>query len=88
MMRAAPHAQSRLRKLLASGGRPTWVVQWQTHRAFGLDPNGATERALKRNYTRVAKVCGQPLFLARGAQSRRAPAPPRDCAAASNRYLS
>ncbi len=75
MMRAAPHAQARLRRLLASGGRPTWVVQWQSHRAFGLDRSGATEQALKRNYRRVSTVCGQPVFLARGAGSRPAPLP-------------
>jgi hypothetical protein len=74
MMRSAPGAQARLRQLLASPRRPTWVIQWQSHHAFGLDRSGATGRLLTRRYRRVATVCGRPVWLARGARAR--PAPP------------
>jgi hypothetical protein len=73
MLRAAPHAIPRLRALLASSQRPTWVVEWQAPPAFGLDKGGATGRLIARHYTRVARVCGHPLLLARGARARPAP---------------
>jgi hypothetical protein len=73
MLRAAPHAIPRLRALLASSQRPTWVVEWQAPPAFGLDKGGATGQLLARHYTRVARVCGHPLLLARGARARPAP---------------
>jgi 4-amino-4-deoxy-L-arabinose transferase-like glycosyltransferase len=75
MMRAAPHAERTLRRVLASQARPTWIVEQQRTRAFRLDRNGATGRLLTRNYRRVTTLCGHPLFLARGAPAR--PPPPR-----------
>jgi hypothetical protein len=74
MMRAAPHAQARLRHLLASPARPTWVLQEQGTRAFRLDRDGVTKRLLTLHYRRFATVCGSRLLLARGAAAR--PAPP------------
>jgi hypothetical protein len=75
MVRAAPRAQVRLRRLLASPRRPTWVVQWQSHSAFGLDANGATRTLIRKHYRRVTTICGHPVLLARGSRAR--PAPPR-----------
>jgi hypothetical protein len=74
MMRAAPGARVRLRSLLASPDRPTWLVKTGSTGSFGLDKGGFTRRLLRLHYRRVATVCGTPLFLARGA--RAAPAPP------------
>jgi hypothetical protein len=76
MMESIPGAEKALRHALASAtGRPTWVVEWQSPHAFGLDPLGVTRRLLTRNYRRVATVCGHPLLLARGARAK--PPPPR-----------
>lgn len=74
MLRAAPHVQSRLRALLASPRRPTWVIAWQPFRSFGLDRSGATRRLVAANYRRVGRVCGHSVLLARGAQAK--PPPP------------
>jgi 4-amino-4-deoxy-L-arabinose transferase-like glycosyltransferase len=83
MMRSVPHVQDRLRRLLASPSRPTWVVDWQTTRGFGLDRTGATKRALARYYRPVTTVCGHPLLLARGAPSRHVSPAARRCLPAS-----
>jgi hypothetical protein len=77
MMRAVPGAQNRLRALLASSARPTWVVKADRTRAFGLDKNGATSRLLSAHYRRAGTVCGFTVLLARGATA--APAPPLAC---------
>lgn len=74
MMRAAPHAEAKLRSALASPRRPTWLVEWQHTKAFGLDRSGATKRLVATNYRRVATVCGHSLMLARGASARPIPA--------------
>jgi hypothetical protein len=79
MMRAAPGAETKLRHDLASPQRPTWLVQWQPTHAFGLDRNGATKRLVARDYQRVATLCGHPLYLARGATARPAPAGSEGC---------
>jgi hypothetical protein len=76
MLRAAPHAQQRLRSVLASPRRPTWIVRAEWPRAFGLDRSGATKRLLAQHYRAVANVCGTEVLLARGATVR--PAPPGD----------
>jgi hypothetical protein len=76
MVRAVPGAEARLRGLLASPARPTWIIRAQGARGFGLDRSGATRRLLREHYRLAAKVCGTQLLLARGAASR--PAPPGD----------
>jgi hypothetical protein len=81
MMRAAPDAQQRLRGLLASRGRPTWIVRAEWPGAFGLDRSGATRRLLAQHYRAVGNVCGIEVLLARGATAR--PAPPGDNCAQS-----
>jgi hypothetical protein len=83
MMRAAPHAQAKLRADLASPGRPTWLVQWQRTRAFGLDRSGRTKRLVARYYHRVTTLCGHKLYLARGAHARAAPVDLQTCDAPS-----
>ena len=73
MVRAVPGAESRLRSLLASPARPTWIIRAQGARSFGLDRSGATRRLLKEHYRQVATVCGTKLLLARGARALPAP---------------
>jgi len=65
MVRAKPGAIPRLRRLLASPARPTWVVEWQPPDEWGLDPRGATARLLARHYRRAATVHGHPVLHAR-----------------------
>jgi hypothetical protein len=79
MMRAAPHAQSQLRALLAGPARPTWVVAQDSPNAYGLDRSGKTRRLLHRFYHQVARICSVPVLLARGAQARPAPVGPSRC---------
>jgi hypothetical protein len=74
MMRAVPGAQGRLRSLLASPRRPTWVVKADDTRSFGLDASGATQRLLALHYRVAGTVCGERVLLERGA---RALPPPR-----------
>ena len=74
MVEAVPGAQDTLEDVLESPRRPTWVVEWQGDRAFGMDRSGVLRRLLTRDYRRVATVCGRPVLLARGARAR--PAPP------------
>ncbi len=66
MLRTIPGAERKLRVLLASPRRPTWVVGWEATTAYGLDPRGATARLLARHYRAVANVCGYPILLERG----------------------
>jgi hypothetical protein len=75
MMEAAPHAEARLRALLASPQRPTWVVKADSTHSFGLDRSGATKALLAKHYRRVTKVCGFPVLLERGAAAAPAPGP-------------
>jgi hypothetical protein len=83
MLRAAPRAEARLRALLASAGRPTWVVKVERPSAFGLDRSGATKRLLAQHYRSVGSVCGSQVLLARGAGAL--PPPPGDaCSAAGD----
>jgi putative flippase GtrA len=63
MMRAIPGAEARLRALLRSPERPTWILGWNSPNDYGLDSNGKTERLLVANYREVTKVCGYPVLL-------------------------
>jgi hypothetical protein len=65
MVRAEPGAIPRLRRLLASPRRPTWLVEWQSPDAWGLDPHGATARLLARHYRRAATIDGHKVLHAR-----------------------
>jgi 4-amino-4-deoxy-L-arabinose transferase-like glycosyltransferase len=85
MMRAAPGARDRLRRLLDSPGRPTWVLKVGSISAYGLDRDGTTKRLFALHYRRVDTVCGVPVFLARGAAALPPPAGPLDCGLASAR---
>lgn len=73
MIRAAPHAVPRLRRLLSSRERPTWIVVWQAPDSVGLDPSGLTARILARHYRHDATVCGHQILVARGARGRPGP---------------
>jgi hypothetical protein len=65
IVRATPDAPARLRHLLASPHRPTWVVGWQHARSWGLDPHHSTRRLLARWYRPVARVRGHVILHAR-----------------------
>jgi hypothetical protein len=67
MLRGVPGAEQRLRSLLASPARPTWIVRVEGPRGFGLDRAGITKRLLATHYRGVGRVCGSELLLARGA---------------------
>jgi hypothetical protein len=71
MDRAVPGAIPRLRRLLASPRRPTWIVEWQPPASWGLDRSGATRRELRDAYRRVATVAGKPVLLRRELLARR-----------------
>ena len=62
MDRALPGAIPRLDRLLASGGRPTWIVRWQRPSTWGLDPSGRTAALLHRGYRRFATVGGRAVY--------------------------
>jgi hypothetical protein len=79
MIRAVPSARDLLRRVLASGDRPTWILRTHRTNAFGLDATGATQRLLSRHYRRIATVCGTPLLLARSARALPAPRGPLVC---------
>jgi hypothetical protein len=68
MARAVPGAQERLRSLLSSPARPTWIVRPEGPRAFGLDGSGMTKRLLTAHYRSIGRVCGTRILLARGAR--------------------
>jgi hypothetical protein len=80
MMDSVPNAEHELRALLASPRRPTWVVEAQATTAFGLDRSGETARLLARHYRRVARPCGRPVLLERGAGVRPDPGLKEPCA--------
>jgi hypothetical protein len=79
MMEAAPHAETKLRRDLASPHRPTWLVEWQHTTAFGLDRSGLTRRLVARHYRVVANLCGHSVYIARGAAERAAPVDYQSC---------
>ena len=62
LVRAHPGATTRLRRLLESPRRPTWIVGWQRPSRWGLDPGGATARVLHAHYRVVAHVHGHPIY--------------------------
>jgi hypothetical protein len=74
MLQAIPHMGQKVRAMLASDRRPTWIIAWDSANSFGLGGNGATARLLKDHYRHVTNVCGQPILLARGARAK--PPPP------------
>src|SRR4051812_10421582 len=65
MVRAKPGARARLRRLLASPRRPTWLVEWQPPGEWALDPAGATQRLLAAHYRLATTVHGHPILRAR-----------------------
>ncbi len=62
LVRAHPGSVARLRGLLASPQRPTWIVGWQRPDHWGLDPGGATARAIRTHYRVVAHVHGHAIY--------------------------
>ena len=85
MMEAVPGAEARLRQLLGSSRRPTWVVRLSTTRSLGLDRSGATRRLLAQHYRTARRVCGATVLLDRGAAAR--PSPPSTGACGPRRSL-
>jgi 4-amino-4-deoxy-L-arabinose transferase-like glycosyltransferase len=66
MLRTIPGAQHRLRALLRSPARPTWVVAWESSTAYDLDGDGTTARLINRHYRPAGEVDGVPVLLERG----------------------
>lgn len=66
MLRTIPGAQHKLRSLLRSPQRPTWVVDWESADAYGLDRNDATADLIGQHYRPAGKVGGTPVLLERG----------------------
>jgi 4-amino-4-deoxy-L-arabinose transferase-like glycosyltransferase len=62
LIRAHPGAVPRLRQLLASPERPTWIVGWQRPSGWGLDPGGSTTALLRSHYRVVTHVHGHPIY--------------------------
>ncbi|MEA2293377.1 MAG: hypothetical protein QOE86_1016 [Solirubrobacteraceae bacterium] len=79
MMRAIPAAPGRLRALIASDRRPTWIIRQNRPGDYGLDARGRSKALLRRYYRPVARVCGTPILLARGSGARPAPRSARHC---------
>jgi dolichol-phosphate mannosyltransferase len=79
MMRVIPDAEARLRALLRSPRRPTWILGWNSPDDYELDANGKTERLLAVNYHEVTEVCGYPVLLRNGVRRVLEP-PPSACA--------
>jgi hypothetical protein len=57
---------TRLRGVMAGPSAPTWVVRWDSFRAFGLDQDRRLGRLVEKRYREVAAPCGRELFLLRG----------------------
>jgi 4-amino-4-deoxy-L-arabinose transferase-like glycosyltransferase len=74
MLQAIPHMGEKVRAMLRSAERPTWIIAWDRADSFGLGGGGATARLLHQHYRPVARVCGQPILLERGARAK--PPPP------------
>lgn len=66
MLRTFPDAQPRLRALLRSAHRPTWIAAWEPDGAYGLDADGLTARLVTEHYRLAGKVSGVPVLLERG----------------------
>jgi hypothetical protein len=63
MLRTIPNADEQLADLLASGRRPTWLVQWQPISAYGQYETAEIDEAIEQGYRRVATPCGHPVFV-------------------------
>jgi hypothetical protein len=81
MMRTVPGAEGRLRSLLASARRPTWIVQEGPTTRYGLDRSRLTAQFLRRYYRVAGRICGHRVLLARGAAARPAKPTPRGACA-------
>jgi hypothetical protein len=79
MMRAIPAAPGRLRALIGSDRRPTWIIRQNRPGDYGLDARGRSKALLRRYYRPVARVCGTPILLARGSGARPAPRSASHC---------
>jgi len=67
MLRAIPDAQRRLRSMLRSPNRPTWIVAWEASTAYGLNADGRIKRLIDHHYRTAGRVDGTALLLTRGA---------------------
>lgn len=66
MLRAIPDAERRLRTMLRSPSRPTWIVAWEASTAYGLDTDGTTRTLIHNHYRAAGSVDGTAVLLARG----------------------
>jgi hypothetical protein len=67
MVRVRPGARPRLRGLLASPERPTWLVRWHHPSSWELDPDHTIARTIDRGYRLAATVCDVPVYVRRDA---------------------
>jgi hypothetical protein len=67
MVRVRPGARPRLRRLLASPERPTWLVRWHHPSSWELDPHHTLARTVDRGYRLAATVCDVPVYVRRDA---------------------
>ena len=67
MVRVRPGARPRLRRLLASPERPTWLVRWHHPSSWELDPHHTIARTVDRGYRLAATVCDVPVYVRRDA---------------------
>jgi hypothetical protein len=74
-MRTLDPRLTRLTHLLEGPAAPTWVLQWSTLDPWKIDAGGQVARALDRNYTLAAVVCGHEVWLHRGELRTFAPLP-------------
>lgn len=79
MLQTVPSAQARVRAMLRSPQRPTWIVAWEQDTSYGLDRSGGIARLVAREYRPAATVCGHTVLLERGAH-RTLPAASGRCA--------
>lgn len=65
MVRTVPNAENRLREMLRSADRPTWIVMWQPATIFGMDASGETRRLIKDFYIEADEICGKRVLIRR-----------------------
>jgi hypothetical protein len=79
MLETVPSAQARVRAMLRSSRRPTWIVAWEQDTSYGLDRGGGIARLIAREYRPAGTLCGHTVLLERG-KHRTLPAAGGPCA--------
>ena len=77
-IRARDPGLTALGGVLAGPDAPTWLVEWDPVDTWGLDAGGTITHLIARDYRRVGRVCGVPVYLRRD-EARTLPATPTSC---------